>query len=177
MKITVTEALAELKTISKRVEKKEQFVSQYLLRQEALKDPLEKDGGSFEAIRKEQQAISDLQARKITIRRAIQEANMKEFINLGETKRTIADWLVWRRDVAPDVQNFLATLSSQIQRTRVDATRKGYAVVSGEPNKPTDIIVNLNEKDLSEKIERLEEVLGTLDGQLSLKNATILIDV
>jgi len=177
MEITITEALAELKTISKRVEKKEQFVSRYLLRQEALKDPLEKDGGSFNAIQEEQQAIHDLQERKITIRRAIQEANMEEYIVLGKTKRTIADWLVWRRDVAPYTKNFFDVLSSQIERTRTEATRKGLTVVSGEASKPTDIVVNLNEKILSEKIEALEEVLGTLDGQLSLKNATILIDV
>ena len=40
-----------------------------------------------------------------------------------------------------------------------------------------DIVVNINEKELAEQAEALEEVLGSLDGQLSLKNATIYIDV
>lgn len=41
----ITEALAELKTLNKRVEKKKEYVKAYLYRQEGLKDPLEKDGG------------------------------------------------------------------------------------------------------------------------------------
>ena len=39
------------------------------------------------------------------------------------------------------------------------------------------LIVNVNERELAEKIENLENILGTLDGQLSRKNATIMIDL
>src|SRR5215831_611359 len=98
--ITITEALAELKTIDKRIEKKREFVLSYLLRQEMFKDPLEKDGGSVSAIRREMQSIVDLEERRITIRRAVQQANERNSVMVGKQTRTIADWLVWRREVA-----------------------------------------------------------------------------
>lgn len=175
--ISITEALAELKTIDKRIEKKGKFILAYVYRQEMLKDPHEKDGGSAEVIKREQQAIHDLLERKVTIRRAIQEANSTNFVTIGDEKRTIADWLVWRREVAPLQEVILNQLSGRIDTARQEAQRKGVSLVNNEAQKPTDIIVNVNEKELARQIEHLAEILGALDGQLSLKNATLLVDV
>lgn len=178
MKTTITEALAELKTIDKRVEAKRGFIAQYLMRQEALKDPLEKDGGSFKAIQEAMQSMHDLGERKIAIRRAIAQANQTEMILVQGKNRTIGDWLVWRRDVAPLTKQFLNTMSTAIERQRQDLLRKGMGLTSEATGaKPTDVIVHINEKDLSEDIENVEQVLGTLDGLLSLKNATVTIEV
>ena len=58
-------------TAEKRIAKKREFVLGYLLRQEMLKDPLEKDGGSVSALRRELQAIHDLEEWRVAIRRAI----------------------------------------------------------------------------------------------------------
>ena len=55
MPITITEALAEIKTVGKRVEKKREFIKSFLARQDGIKDPLEKDGGSYQAIARERQ--------------------------------------------------------------------------------------------------------------------------
>jgi hypothetical protein len=175
--ITITEALAELKTIDKRIAKKREFVLAYLLRQEMFKDPLERDGGSVSAIKRETQAIRDLEERKIVIRRAIQRANEHNSVTVGKQSRSIADWLVWRREVAPVQQQFLASIRGKIEQARQEATRKGGGLsTSAESAKPNDVIVNINEQDLARDIEQLEEVLGALDGQLSLKNATLTID-
>ena len=175
--VTITEALAELKTIDKRVQKKREFILSFLLRQEMMKDPLQADGGAVSAIKREQQSIGDLLERKVAIRRAIQTANAVMFVVIGNDKRTIADWLVWRRDVAPLKQQFFNELRGRIEATRQEAQRKGVQVVNGEAQKPTDIIVNVNEQELAKQIEAMEETLGVLDGQLSLKNATMTIDV
>jgi hypothetical protein len=181
MALTITEALAELKTIDKRLEKKQEFVVMYSIRQEALKDPLEKAvvGGSPMAIKNERQAISDLLERKIKIRRLIQEANASNQITIGTESRSIADWLVWRRDSAPIQQRILTSLSSRIRTARDEAQKRGMAVVVSDQQatKPTDILVNVNEAELMKDMERHEEILGTLDGQLSLKNATVVIEV
>jgi hypothetical protein len=178
VQITITEALAELKTIDKRIGKKREFVLTYLLRQEMFKDPLERDGGSVSAIKREAQAIRDLEERKIVIRRAIQQANERNSVTVGRQSRTIADWLVWRREVAPVQQQFLANIRGKIEQARQEATRKGGGLsASAETAKPNDVIVNINEQELARDIEQLEETLGTLDGQLSLKNATLTIDV
>ena len=177
-KITITEALAEVPTISKRIEKKQEFIRSFLSRQSAVRDPHEKDGGSSVLIQRELQGIKDLQQRLIDIRSAIQNANAENTITVEGTTRTIADWLTWRREVAPGEQRFTQTLFSQLQQLRQQAQQKGVNVLSSDKGEfSADFVVNINEKELADKLENLEVVLGTLDGQLSLKNATILIEL
>ena len=166
-----------MKTIAKRIEKKQQFVNEYLFRQERFKDPLEKQGGSVSSIRAERQAIGDLRERLVAIRRAIARANMDTTITVGEMTRSIADWLVWRREVAPGIQNHLNVLRQGIQKVRNEARQKGLSVTAGESSRPDDVIVNVDEQALAKEAEDLETVLGELDGQLSLKNATVVIEV
>lgn len=176
--ITITEALAEFKTVEKCIEKKREFVLTYLLRQEMFRDPLEKDGGSASALARELQAVRDLDERKVAVRRAIAQANEANRITVGRQTRTIADWLVWRREVAPRLTQFYATVRAKIEQARQEAARKGTGVGGpGEAGKPSDIVVNVNEQELAREIESLEETLGQLDGQLSLKNATITVEL
>lgn len=177
MGITITEALAEIKTIQKRIEKKREFVVGFLSRQDGIKDPLEKDGGSFQAIARERQAIADLEARIVAIRRGIQRVNDSTKISINGTERTIADWLVWRRDIAPSHQQFLGRLRGQINAVRDQARKQGVNMISATATaeKPQDFVVNVNEQELAAEIEKIEDTLGQLDGQLSLKNATVQI--
>ena len=179
MKTTITEALAELKTIGKRVEKKRAYINSYLYRQEALKDPLEKDGGSAAVIERERQAIKDLSIRHIAIRLAIQKANHETQVTVEGNTFSLADWLTWRKEVAPDLQRFLANTRNQIDVARKQTVQRGGTVVgtAGEATKPTDVIVNVDEAALAKESEQLEAILGGLDGQLSLKNATVTIDI
>lgn len=174
--MTITEALAELRMIDKRIEKKREFVGSYLLRPDRLKDPLEKDGGSQAVIASELQSVADLEEEKVRIRRAIQQANEATVVAIGKHERSIADWLVWRRDVAPGAQNFLRQVTRAIDAQRQKALQSGARLTTqDEANGPNDIVVNVNERDLSAKIEDLDASLETLDGQLSLKNATTTI--
>lgn len=176
--MTITEALAELKTIAKRLVKKREFISGYVARQDIVKDPLEKDGGSVTAILRERQAMNDLQERILGIRRAITAKNMEVTLTIGSRTRTIADWLVWRREVAPPLQAFLGTLNAAVRNIREQTVRKGAAIVeSGQGTNQNDIVVNMSELGLAQEIEALEETLGTLDGLLSLKNATTFIEI
>ncbi len=174
---TITEALAEIPTIEKRIEKKSEFILNYLYRQSAVRDPHEKDGGSSTLIHRELQAIHDLQERIIKIRSAIQKANAENTITIFNETRSIVDWLTWRREVAPEQQNFLKDMTSKINSMRQQAIRQGVNVTDKDAGFSSDYVVNVNERELAEKIENLENILGTLDGQLSLKNATILIDL
>ncbi len=179
MGITVTEALAEIKTVGKRIEKKRQFINQYIARQDGVRDPLEKDGGSATVIKKERQAIGDLEDRIVSLRRGIQQANDETYVSLNGETRTISEWLTWRRDVAPARKQWLAQISSSLHQIRENAKRQGAAIVSASVTtgemKPTDIVVNVDERGVAEESETLEDTLGQLDGQLSLKNATIQI--
>lgn len=177
--LTITEALADLKTIDKRIEKKRTQIRTFLVRQDAFKDPLTKDGGSSEYVKREQQAICDLEDRKVMLRRLILFSNLNTFITVSGVSKSIAEWLIWRREVAPGRQTFLSGLRTTIDSTRRDCqVRGGSLVVPGTSDaKPSDIIINLDEAELGKQTEILEEVLGTLDGQLSLKNATVVIEV
>ena len=177
--LTITEALAEIKTIGKRIQKKQQFISAYLVRQDKIKDPLASEaGGSVGAIEREIQSIFDLSARIIMLRRAIQAENARVVITIGDKALTIAEWLVWRRDVLPAHEAFISSLISGIKQTRAQAATKGIAVVpSGEAKNSDDVIINLDETWLAHQAEELEKIKGELDGQLSLKNATVVITV
>lgn len=178
MTITITEALAEIKTIDKRLDKKRDFIRTYIARPDNIKDPHIKDGGTPALIAAEQQAISDLEDRIVFLRRGIQKANEKVDVTIQGRTRSIADWIVWRRDVAPKHQSYLNQINMALNMVRTEAAKKGVAMVStgSEPQKPNDIIVNVNEKQLSVDLETMEIILGELDGILSLKNATVMID-
>lgn len=175
--MVITEALAELKTLKKRIEKKEQFIRQYLVRQEQFKDPLASDGGSAEVLKREMQALRDLQDRFVKIRLAIQKTNEKETITIAGQTYSVAEWLIWRRDVAPLQSRFLQNLNQIVQQARMQAQKQGFNVAAdGVASKPTDIIINVDEKQIAVDAEFLETVLGDLDGQLSLKNAVTLVE-
>jgi len=176
--LTVTEALAEIKTIDKRIAKKREFILSYLYRQEQLRDPLASQGGSAEVLRQERQSIHDLEERKVAIRRAIAAANADTILTVEGETRSMADWLVWRREVAPALQQFYGAMRDKINAVRQEAARHQVVMVAAEASaKPGDIIVNVDEKQVQESIDTLECTLGALDGALSLKNATTTIDV
>lgn len=184
-KLTITEGLAEIKTIGKRKLSKIEFISQHIARLEKLRDPLEKDGGSADALRRELQAVGDLDQRIIRIRAAIQEANRATTITIISETRSITDWLTWRREIAPGQQSLWRTLRDGIQKIRKEAQQKGMTigaaaasatVVQGESQAP-DVVVNVDEALVAKEVEKIEQQLGDLDGQLSLKNATTFIEI
>ena len=175
-KMTITEALAEIKTIEKRLQSKREFVLTYLMRFETMKDPLEKDGGSAKVVKSEQQAISDLENRIVELRRLIQKANEDTKLTIEGEERSIADWLVWRREVAPGQEQFLYGLRSRLTQARQQVSRQQPTYGRDNvPEKPLDIVVSINESDLAKSTEKVKSILGQLDGLLSLKNATVVV--
>lgn len=180
MALTITEALAELKTLGKRLEKKRELIGSFVMRQDGIKDPLAKDGGSAAVIARERQGLADLELRHVAIRTAIQAVNQTTPITVEGITKTIAEWLTWRKEIAPGQQAFVNKMRQTIQSMRNQAQQKGYAVVAATATtantQPTDFVVNLDEGALAKEAETMETILGTLDGQLSLKNATVMID-
>lgn len=179
MALTITEGLSEIKTIRNRIAKKQEFIQANLARSYQLRDPLDKDGGQAQVIAQELQSIRDLEERQITLRRAIDAANEATSITVGGTTRTIADWLIWRREIAPGRKNLLNNVTNIIRQVRQEAQRKAFAVVTtGDvATKDTDVIINVDERELAASTENLEEILGNLDGQLQLKNATVTLPI
>jgi hypothetical protein len=176
-KITITEALAEIKTLGKRITKKREFIKPLLFRQEQLKDPLEKEGGSRKAVTEATQSIRDMAQRIVDIRLAIQKANLENSITLENESKTIAEWIVWKREIAPVLVAAQTDQINTIQSCRKQATEKGLKFVGEGDLNAFDIHININELELAESIDKMERLIGTLDGQLSLQNALITIEI
>ncbi len=176
--LTITEALQEMRTIDKRIEKKVDWIGQLAARNEKIRDPVEKEGGSAAVIEQERQAIGDLHRRKVQLRLAINRANDQAVLTIAGETKSIAEWIVWRREVAPIQESILGGLRRGISNVRDQAKRAGTSIVSTQDAaEPGDIVVNISEVELAGEIETLEEILGNLDGQLSLKNATTVVNV
>lgn len=173
MRFTITEALADLKTIAKRLEAKRLHVLDNLLRPDIVKDPMEKDGGTALVLQSEMQSIKDLERRVVAIRTGIQKVNQETPVTVEGDTKTLAEWLTWRKEVAPGAQKFLAA-----QRSNLMGGRQHWKQKQSEANVTNaGLIVNIDELALSKQTEHIETVLGTLDGQLSLKNATVFIEI
>ncbi len=176
-KLTITEALAEIKTLNARLAKKRDSLSKYILQPAAMKDPMgSESGGTKGWVAREQQSIRDLETRLVAIRTAILKVNLTEVLTIGGLSNTIQEWLTWRKEVAPGLQRHQEHLLSLITRQR-EERRKAGAQVGEAATGMQDIVVNIDEAKLLKDIETVAEVLGTLDGLLSLKNATVTIEV
>lgn len=176
-KLSITESLAEVKTCMARIDKNREAVMRYFSRDGRLRDPLEADGGSKEFVRRSRQAIKDLEERVVKIRSAIQQANLSIPLTVNGHTRTVSEWLNWRREISAKSKGFLNQMAQGLTQVRQSAVRQGMAVTDKESAAPSDVVVMVNEQELSRDIEEMETVLGTLDGKLSLLNATTTIDV
>lgn len=187
-KLTITEALQEIKTINSRIAKKRQSLlgGGFLARDVRVRDLFENDGGSEAYIKAERQSIADLESRIITIRVAIQFSNLNSSLMVGDETKTVAEWLTWRREVSGGQRQFLNDMVNAIRATRNQVQKSGGKIVAAASNvainemsqtDPPQVIVNVDEKDLIAQTESIETKLGTLDGKLSLFNATTVVDV
>lgn len=179
--ITVTEALQEIKTINARIAKKQENVIRYFARDASLKDPLlkkEGDVGSAAFIKQERQGITDLEGRIVAIRTAIQKKNLATTLTLHNISRSVAEWLTWRREVAPRTKGFMDQMIGHLNRWRDEAQRRGKTVTKDQNTAAeNEVIININDLELMEDVQRIEQLLGDLDGKLSLLNATMLIEI
>jgi large subunit ribosomal protein L7/L12 len=174
--LTITEALSQIQAIDLQVAKKQQLIDAYLLRSGAIRDPLERDGGTQSVLAREHQAIAALLERKVLIRRAVQAANEQATITHEDQTRSIADWLVWKREIVARRSEFLNQIRFRIEQARRE-TAQPRPKVGEDSSRGSDLVVHVNEKDLASELEALEERQGYLAGQIALKNATVLVEL
>lgn len=176
---TITEALAEVKLVKNKIEKKRGFVCANVGRQDGIKDPFAKEGGTAKLNAAEMQSIRDLGERLVLIRSRIFNANKMTNLEINGVTRSVADWLVWRREVAPMVKTFQQELTRGIAGVRKNALERGFTIAktNEQATAPTDVIIEVDEAQLSKDAEALQELLDLLDGKLSLHNATTPVEV
>lgn len=175
--LTITEGLAEIKTLKARIEKKRQGISPYIVRPAQMRDPMEKDGGVAQWIAREVQSIQDMEERIVAIRTAIQRVNLTTKIKIGDDEMTIAEWLTWRREIQGEAARFMRNLQETLARVRQDPRNQGRAIRSDGEAGTNDIIAHIDEAALAKSYDEYMETIGALDGRLSLANATTPIEV
>lgn len=172
-RMTITEALAEIHVLDKRLQAKHDFVMNHSMLDTRIKDPL---GDTSKEVAQALQAIGDLENRRIVIRQAIAHANAENFISVGGRELSIANWLVWKREVGPSRLQWLKSIRKAMERARQELKQQlTREVPEGVPAPGLDAMID--EKWLSKEIENLEEQIERLDGQMSLKNATVFVEV
>ena len=175
--LTITEALAELKTIQKRIEKKRDFILDNIGRPEYMKDPFVETGGAQETLSREFQSIKDLEQRTVLIRSSVLSKNLSTDLEVCGQVRPIQDWLTWRKEVSGGCKSFLSRIVKRITEGRQEAAKRGSAVSESGGTSPNDLVLHVSEVPTREELEKIEEILGELDGKLSLINARTMVDV
>ena len=168
----ITECLADLKTVKKRIESANETVQRYLARQEHRKDPLLTKGGSTLVIQGEIQSVRDLAEKQVQTRLAIARTNDQAKLTVQGVTRTVSEWLVWRREAAPILASQYKTIFSKIDQVRKEALKAGVQVTSGQPGNDNDVVIHVDEVAIKQESEKLDAILGELDGKLSIHNAT-----
>lgn len=176
-KMTITEGLAEIKLIQKKIEKKVANIKANATRFDHVPDPYAKEGGSQELVKRELQSVADLDARLVAIRGAIALANISTKLAIGEHTKTIYDWITWKREIAEQrISMFRDVITST--RSAVDKEAKNPQAIKDLEGKVAlaKLIVNADLSALQHQYEQAGSLMEQVDGKLSLKNATTFIE-
>jgi hypothetical protein len=179
-KMTITEALAEIKLINSKLEKKRARVLDNLIRVEQQEDPLKHEGGSVAYLGSEVQSIEALEENIIKIRGAIMSANLLHVAEVMGKTKAIYEWLVWKREVVGMMQSFYQAIYTKTKERLEHAKKNPQVMAKPDSNVNPELAKlapNLNYMEFSKKYEEVCDILSKLDGVLSLKNATIVIEV
>lgn len=177
-KITITEALSELNLIKKKIEKKQAAVLDSLTRLDHMPDPFEDIGGSRAFVKIELQAIDDLRRQFVKIRSEIAKINTTTDVSVMGSTMTINEWLNWRREQATESRDFAYSVANKVKSAMDQHANRPPLVKDDQGNiRVINIIANVDYYKCLEKQQTISDMMEKLDGQLSLKNATTMIDV
>jgi hypothetical protein len=180
-KKTISEAMAELKLINAKVNKKTQFIKDNCVSYNHVEDPYKKDGGRHELIKQEEQAIEDLLKRYEVIREKIMEANLATEITINNISKSIYSWLVWRREVKEKQDSLYNTYQRVESATReLEQRPQSYKKEDKDGNILNEFVKmtsNIKLDKYRKELDNITEAFEKLDGILSLKNATIFIEI
>lgn len=174
-KMTVTEALAEVKLVLKKIEKKKQTVAQNLVRIEHDKDPF---GDTKLMVKSEIQSVQDLYKRLVSIRKAISKSNLETIVAIGNLTLSVTEWLTWKKEVYKPLNELYASTVSRSTELLKNASDRPQ-LYKKEPQDEAQLVKVVSNVDVAQLTKYQEEILEVnekLDGLLSLKNATVMLE-
>lgn len=177
-KMTITEALAEVRLIEKKIIKQQKIVFENRSRLSHVADPYADAGGGKKAVESAFQSVRDLGKRLADIRISISVANQATMLELNGREMSITGWLAWRREVAPQHLKFMEKLSGAVSKDQeqIENNPPAYKDENGKVLL-SEIIYNVDKSNLDKEIISFDETLSILDGKLSLLNATVVVEL
>ena len=172
----IAEALSEIKLIEKKIQSKHEAVMRYLVRDESYRDPLTREGGSSEYVKRELQATDDLEKRRVALRTGINRTNLEAVIEIDSERLTVAEWLSWRREVATARALRLKGIAQTVIQARSQAMQRRVTSATQIIDTKMEIAISVDESWLTKEIQHLDTVVQDLDGKLSLFNATVQVN-
>lgn len=180
MLLSISEALAEIKLIEKKISKKRENIACHCIKMDHMPDPFEKErGGSQGFLKSEMQSCEDLLERHIKIRNLISKANLENEVTVEGVTKNITSWLIFKREILSAQLSHLQSLKSTIERKLADAAARPQLYKKADETEAYLIKVssNIDLNSLQKKIEDIITIQERLDGVLSMKNAQIQIDL
>lgn len=141
-------------------------------------DKFSKDGGAEKVLTSELQSIENLNLNLIKIRSAIMKANLENNIVIDGASLPIYSWLVWRKEVFNVLQRTYEDIWEKTKQ-EVDKSMRTPQVVKDNEGKVIElarVIPNMNHVECQKIFQKISETNDSLDGKLSLANATIVIE-
>lgn len=177
MTMSITEALAEIKLIQNKLQKKQQWVLQNLTKARHTTDPFASTGGIQKAAQAELQAIADLEKRMLIIRKAIMQSNVLTEATVLDKTQTIYEWLVWKKEIAKQSALFSQTIYTHT-KSALDKIAHTPQAAKVEDNKTILVELDANTDYMKASVDAayIQEILDKLDGVLSFKNATTQVE-
>ena len=172
--MTITEALAEIKLAKAKVAKKQEFILAHLTRPENMVDRL---GDSPSILLQEIQAVSDLAERIVEIRTAIAKANAETVVLVEDETRTIAGWLIWRRESWPIAKSLFEGIESKLRNRHQDRSQPAGVFILNQVKSGVELVLHVDPREIFKTAQRLTDLYERLDGKLSLINALTVIEV
>lgn len=176
-KLTITEALSEINLIKKKLDAKYNVIQSSLFRVEHLPDPYKNEGGLEAFFSKEMQSAGDLNERLLKIRSAISKANHETQVEVCGVKRTVQDWLNWKREVLPALRQHTTRIYESIKDKQEVALQRPQ--VYKDENGAAHVVKTVSALSINEAAQGravVTEFEEKLDGKLSLINATTVIE-
>lgn len=172
--LRISEAMAEIKLAVKKISTSLDFVMRNLKREDYRKDPFEKEGSTQEAeVQAAIQSMRDNQLRIVSLKSAINQSNMTTTLTVEGVTQTVAEWLIWRRDVLPISKKILLALANGLADVTHSTPSPRRAYTTPTPIEPIpNWVVNVSDRTVLNELQKLETIEERLDGALSVLNAT-----
>ncbi len=163
----IIEALKNLKTIQKRMEKNCQEITQYCAYVSTETPAFETEDKQRSEVATRIQANMDLEAEYLRLKKAIETTNLNVKITIGVRTYTITELISIKRVMGKYHTMTYAALNPQVVMNRLNEVfRKGI-----DGTNPARVIVLYKEEDKNKNLRDWEDFMSQIDGKLEVLNA------